>query len=260
MKIAVAGATGRMGRCILDLVAKDNRFEVVAAIASPNDPHIGNRIGVGDHTIALSSKLEEPCDALIDVSVADATVPILAQCEHLQVPIIIGATGHNEQQLARIQQGAHLIPVVKASNFSAGVQTILDTIGQVVQSLGNEYDIEIVETHHRNKIDAPSGTALAIVKELLVSTVGKESDVVFGRSGNTGVRPRGQTAVHSIRLGDQVGTHEIHLSGNGETVTIRHTAHSRETFAFGALRATAWIEGKRAGYYTMRDVMNSVSR
>jgi len=255
MKIAVAGATGRMGRCVIDLAARDNRFDVVAAITNPQDPRAGSRIGVGDHTVPLTTKLETPVDALIEFTVADGTIPILAQCEHLQVPMIIGATGHNEEQLARIQQGAHLIPIVKASNFSAGIQTILDSIGGFVRSLGNGYDIEVVETHHRNKVDAPSGTALTIVDELLDATGRTGCDVIFGRHGETGVRPKGQIAVHTIRLGDQIGTHEIHLSGHGETITLRHTAHSRETFASGALRAAAWIEGKKPGFYTMRDVI-----
>ncbi len=255
MKIAVAGATGRMGRCVIDLAARDNRFEVVAAITNPSDPLAGKSIGVGDHVIPLLTKLETPVDALIEFTVGDGTVAILAQCEHLQVPIIIGATGHNDQQLARIQEGAHLIPIVKASNYSPGIQAILDAAGNVARALGEGYDIEVVETHHRDKVDAPSGTALTIVDELLDATGKTGSDVIFGRHGETGVRPRGQIAVHAIRQGDQIGTHEIHLSGHGETVTLRHTAHSRETFASGALQAAAWIEGQRPGFYTMRDVL-----
>jgi len=255
MRIAVAGATGRMGRCVLDLAGKDRRFEIVSAITVGNDPRAGGCIRVGDHSVELTTKLESPCDALIDFTIAGATAYLLAQCEHLQVPMIIGATGHNAEQLARIQQGAHLIPIVKACNFSSGIQAILDIVPSLVHSLGVGYDIEVVETHHRNKIDAPSGTALTIVEQLLDATGKSGRNVVFGRHGEMGVRPEGQIAVHAIRLGDQFGTHEIHFSGHGETITIRHTAHSRETFAAGALRAAAWIEGKSAGFYTMRDVL-----
>jgi 4-hydroxy-tetrahydrodipicolinate reductase len=128
----------------------------------------------------------------------------------------------------------------------------------LARELGEDYDIEVAETHHRHKIDAPSGTALAIVDEILRATGRTRSDhVVFGRHGETGARPRGQIGVHALRLGDTVGRHEVHFSGHGETITLGHTVHSRDTFAAGALRAAAWVIGKDPGLYSLRDTLNT---
>ena len=160
--------------------------------------------------------------------------------------------------------------IVKAANFSIGMQALLNVVGRVAVELGEEYDVEIVETHHRHKIDAPSGTALTIVAEIqkalnpsrereradpVASPLVGGAGLVFGRQGTVGERPKGQIGVHAVRMGDIVGQHEIHFSGPGETITIRHTAQSRETFAAGALRAAAWVIGKPPGLYSMRDVL-----
>lgn len=244
IRLAVAGAAGRMGRCVLELAARDSRFKVAAAID----------LGTQEPVPAY--------DVLIDFTDAAGTMEWLKTCESRRLPMVIGATGHDEVQLARIVQVARSIPIVKSANFSVGVQVVLNVLGRIEKELGEEYDIEIVETHHRHKIDAPSGTALAFAGEIQggreLSRDRKGTDhLVFGRHGKVGERPRGEIGVHSIRMGEIVGQHEIHFSGPGETITIRHTAHSRETFAAGALRAAAWIIGKPPGLYSMRNVLGT---
>ncbi len=254
IRLAVAGAAGRMGRCVLELAARDSRFQIVATL------------GTGD-------QLQSNCDALIDFTDAAGTMPWLDACETQRIPMVIGATGHDKAQLARINQVARSIPIVKAANFSVGIQAVLNVLGSFARELGKEYDVEIVETHHRHKIDAPSGTALSILAEVQRTNEqclerkgagkgaepppGDATSVVMGRHGTVGERPRGQIGVHAVRMGDIVGQHEIHFSGPGETITIRHIAHSRETFAAGALRAAAWIIGKPPGQYSMRNVLGT---
>ena len=244
IRLTVAGAAGRMGRCVIELAAHDSRFEIAAAI---------------DRS---AQRTLPTCDVVIDFTDSAGTMQWLEACETRRVPMVIGATGHDEAQLARIAQVARSIPIVKAANFSVGMQVVLNILGRTAKELGDEYDVEIVETHHRHKIDAPSGTALAFASEI---QGGKEQSrdregadhLVFGRHGKVGERPKGQIGVHAIRMGEIVGQHEVHFSGSGETITIRHTAHSRETFAAGVLRAAAWIIGKPSGLYSMRNVLGT---
>ena len=244
IRLAVAGAAGRMGRCVLEVAAHDSRFEVVAAI------DLGTQ------------QLIPACDVLIDFTDAAGTIEWLKTCESRRLPMVMGTTGHDEAQLTRITQVARGIAVVKAANFSVGVQVVLGVVGRIVAELGDEYDIEIVETHHRHKSDAPSGTALSLLAEIQRGTEqvrGRKGPdhVVFGRRGKVSERSKGEIGVHAIRMGEIVGQHEIHFSGPGETITLRHTAHSRETFAAGALRAAAWIIGRPPGLYSMRNVLGT---
>jgi len=255
IRLAVAGAAGRMGRCVLEAAAHDSRFEVVAAIDLGTQQFI------------------PACDVLIDFTDAAGTMEWLKTCESRRLPMVMGTTGHDESQLTRIAQVSHAIPIVKAANFSVGMQVVLNALGRIAKELGDEYDVEIVETHHRHKIDAPSGTALTLLAELQRSDDQNRdrkgagnavrsppvdgTTVVFGRHGKVGDRPKGQIGMHSIRMGDVVGQHEIHFSGPGETITIRHVAQSRETFAAGALRAAAWVIGKHPGMYSMRNVLGT---
>lgn len=258
-RLTVAGAAGRMGRCVLELAARDPRFEVAAAI---------------DRS---AQRTLPTCDVVIDFTDSAGTMQWLEACEARRIPMVIGATGHDEAQLSRIAQVARSIPIIKVANFSVGMQVVLNILGRIANELGNEYDVEIVETHHRYKTDAPSGTAKAMVEQIvaarsvrtrsardgpgedpLAGARGSDSPpIVFGRCGKLGERPEGEIGVHAVRMGDVVGQHEIHFSGPGETITIRHTAHSRETFAAGALRAAAWIIGKPPGLYSMRNVLGT---
>lgn len=261
IRLAVVGATGRMGRCVLEFASRDQRFHIEAALTGPQDPLRGKALRVGNTDIPIVEKLENVCDVLVDFSLPAGTITYLDVCQRRRIPMVIGVTGHDEAQIALIREAARNIPIVMAANFSVGVNAVLGLLRPLVRALGIEYDIEIVETHHRHKADAPSGTALAIVNGITsgISTAarrnGESADIVYGRSGKTGDRPAGQIGIHAVRMGEVVGQHEIHFSGCGETVTIRHTAHSRETFAAGALRAAAWIASREAGLYSMRDVL-----
>jgi len=256
IRLGVIGATGRTGRCVVEMAMHDDRFELVAALTKPGCQTIGSTLRVGDRSIVVAERLGVEVDVLIDFAVAAGTMAWLEVCHKRGIPMVTGATGHDEQQLARIEEVARSIPVLKASNFSLGIQALLGIVGPLAKALGESYDIELVESHHKRKVDAPSGTALTLVEEIARATGrSKDEDVVFGRHGHTGERPPGQVGVHAVRMGDGIGWHEVHFAGPGETVTVRHNVHSRDTFAAGALKAAAWIVGKPPGLYTMRDVL-----
>ena len=271
IKLAVAGAAGRTGLSVLKLAARDQRFEIVAALTKLGCNSTGTSVRAGDRRIVITETLDGQCDVLVDFAVAAGTMAWLGVCKERHIPMVIGATGHNDQQLATIGEAAKHIPVLKATNFSLGIQAVMKVVGSLARELGESYDVEIVEAHHRFKVDAPSGTALTLVEAIWAARGSPQhpallvkpalpgqaecGDIVFGRHGQVGERPAGQIGVHAIRMGDAIGQHEIHFSGPGETVTIRHSVHSRDTFAAGALRAAAWIVGKPAGLYGMADAV-----
>lgn len=257
IRIAVAGIQGRMGQSVLAAAARFSDLEIVCGLVPRKSSDVGTHLDHGTRRIPLTDQLTVECDVLLDVSTTEGTAAWLAHCERHDIPMVIGVTGHSQAQLKRIKEAAHLIPIVFASNFSVGLNAVLEILAPLANTLGEGFDVEIVETHHRNKVDAPSGTALAIVDQLRhVQKVGSEDlSVIGGRQGTVGPRPAGEIAIHAVRMGDVVGQHEIHFSGFGETVTIRHTAHSREAFASGALRAAMWLVGKGAGFYSMSDVL-----
>lgn len=253
IKLAVAGALGRTGTACVRLASEDPRFDLVAPLTVTKDA--GTVIHTGA-AITACDGLRVPCDVLIDFTVASGTIHWLGQCLETKTPMVIGATGHDEDQLALIRDAGRTIPIVMASNFSVGVAALTDIAGRLAKTLGKDYDIEIVESHHRHKVDAPSGTALTLLDELLRATGRTRDDAVFGRHGHTGARRPGTIGVHALRRGEIVGEHEIHFSSGGETVTIKHTAHSRDAFARGALRASAWITSQSPGLYAIRDVLS----
>jgi len=235
IKLAVAGAAGRMGKKIIALAAADENFKLVAALEGDGHPQLGTDAGelagTGNLQVQLSSDIRADFDVLIDFSQPAGTMNWLNHCRSASRPIIIGTTGHTPEQLAEIESAAQAIPVLKAANTSVGV-------------------------NHRFKKDAPSGTALALQNAIIQAT-GRDpkADVVYGRKGVTGQRPPRQIGMHALRIGDTVGEHTIHFGNLGETVTIQHAAHTRDTFACGALRAAAWIAGKPTGRYDMHDVL-----
>ena len=254
IRLAVAGALGRVGRAALERAARDERFEIAAALTKPACSSSCPTINVADRDITVSETLGVDCDVLIDFTVADGTMAWLEVCRERRIAMVIGVTGHSDEQLARIKEAATVIPIVKATAFSVGIQSILGIVGPLARQLGEDYDVEIVEAHHRYKVDAPSGTALALADEIAAATRRSRDDVVFGREGAVGEKPTGQIGIHAVRMGEIVGYHEIHFSGPGETITLRHTAHSRAAFTTGALRAAAWIVGQRPALYTLGQV------
>lgn len=262
MRIAIAGAAGRTGRRIVALAAEDAAFEVAAALEAPGRPAVGRDAGglagVTGLTLPIADRLSAPFDVLIDFSLPEGTLRWLDVCLREQRPMVIGTTGHDETALRRIREASRQTPVLMAPNMSVGVNVLLRIARQLGAMLDAAYDVEIVEAHHRFKVDAPSGTALALcaaVQEGRRSAGSPEPQVVHGRCGPTGQRPTEQIGMHSLRIGDTVGEHSVQFGTLGETISLSHAAHSRDAFAAGALRAARWIVGKPPGLYDMQDVL-----
>ncbi len=239
IKLAIGGYRGRMGQRLEALVANDARFEVVARYD-------------------LESDAADPAfDVLIDFSAPEGTMKFLSLCQQRRAGLLIGCTGHTEEQKAQITQAAGNIPILMAYNFSLGINLLLNILPRIARELGDDFDAEIVETHHTRKVDAPSGTALTLLDALLEGTGRNRSEhVIHGREGQVGAKPDRQIGVHAVRSGDVVGRHEIIFGGVGESITITHEAHSRDTFAKGALEAAAWIHDKPPWLFTMKDVLS----
>lgn len=262
IRIVVAGAAGRTARRIVALASADPDVNVAAALESPGSNNLGtdagDLAGVGPLSVPLSDHCPEDFDVLIDFSLPAGTIQWLEECRRLSRPMVIGTTGHSDAQLLQIRDAAQRIAVLQAPNMSVGVNVLLRLAGQLGELLGPSYDVEITETHHRFKVDAPSGTALALrdaVSRGRHASGEADPTVVYGRQGYTGQRPPGQIGIHSLRSGDTVGQHTVSFGTLGETITIGHSAHSRDTFAAGALRAAKWIVGRPPGIYDMHDVL-----
>jgi len=240
VRVLLVGAKGRMGQAIKIAAQAEAGVEITAEAdqGDPLEPVIAS------------------VDLVIDFSHADATEEICAACMAHQKPLVIGTTGHASEQLDAIKTAAKSIPVLLASNFSIGVNTLFWLTRKAAGLLGEGFDLEIVETHHRLKKDAPSGTAKRLAEVLCEARgLDYEKDVAHGRQGMIGERPASQIGLHSIRSGDVVGDHTVIFASAGERLELTHRASSRETFALGALRAARWILGKPSGLYSMEEVL-----
>lgn len=262
IKIAISGAAGRMGRRIIALAAQDDEFRCVAAFEVGGTSAIGKDAGeiagIGGLSLPVTDRASAEFDVLIDFSTPAGAMHRLAECMRMSRPIVIGTTGFDERALKEIRAAGESIPVLKAPNMSVGVNVLLRSVRRLAEVLDVSYDVEITEAHHRFKIDAPSGTALALrdaVIEGRQSARGDTPSVIYGRHGETGPRRPGEIAVHTLRTGDTVGEHVVSFGGLGEAVSIGHVARSRDIFAAGALRAAKWIADKPAGLYDMQDVL-----
>lgn len=260
IRLAVNGAGGRMGRRIVALCAEDDRFSLVAALDAPGGSTLGRDAGelagIGRLGVALSDRPSVSFDVLVDFSAATALPAVLALCTEAARPLVIGTTGHAETSREAMRSAARRIAVLHAANMSLGVNVLLGVVERLAAALGDDVDVEIIESHHRFKADAPSGTALALRDAVLRGRGAADGDVVYGRHGLGPPRPRGQIGVHAVRGGDVVGEHEVRFVAMGETVSVRHAAHTRDTFARGALAAAAWIVGRPPGLYSMQDVLS----
>lgn len=264
VRIAVAGAAGRMGQRLVALTHADPELELVAALEQASSPELGRDAGelagIGALSTAVADKTEATFDALIDFTLPDGTMHWLEICEARKCAMVIGTTGHSGEQQARINQAGRSIPILMAPNMSVGVNVILRVAEMLGKLLDPSYDVEIVESHHRFKVDAPSGTAIALrdaVAEGRTAMDGAGPTAVYGRRGETGPRAAGEIGMHSLRIGDTVGEHTVSFGTLGETITLGHVAHSRDTFVLGALRAAKWITDRTAGLYSMQDVLFS---
>lgn len=239
MKILVTGISGRMGQAVQQAVALNEGTE----LASTHD--------VGQDIAAAYDK----ADVAIDFSFHGFTPELLATAVAQGKPLVIGTTGHTAEEKTAITEAAKQIPIVFASNYSVGVNTLFWLTRKATQIL-KDYDIEIIEMHHHHKLDAPSGTARTLAEVVCEETgMDYEKDVMHGRNGMVGARPKREIGMHSMRGGDVVGDHTVIYATDGERVELTHKASSRMTFAGGAVRAALWLADKPAGLYTMQDVL-----
>ncbi|MHC5111326.1 MAG: 4-hydroxy-tetrahydrodipicolinate reductase [Planctomycetota bacterium] len=256
IQVAVAGGMGRLGASILHAAVVHDDFDPVASLVRGGDARIGTPLRVGNQDVMVADRLGVPCDVIIDASTPAGTMEWLGVCERLEIPLITGVTGHDDVQQKRLEEVAKVIPVLHASNFSVGMRVLIRAAALLAEQLGDDYDIEVVEHHHRYKADAPSGSALAIVDGISSRTGRGGPDArIYGREGQGGPRPAGHIGIHAVRMGDVVGRHEVHFGGAGETVTLTHHVQSRGTFALGALRAAAWALDQPPGWYSMDHVL-----
>ena len=262
-RIAVVGASGRMGLCLIKAVVsvKDTRF--TAAIDRPESLTIGKDAGelaaigtIGINVVADLAAVMDEFDVLIDFTCPDASTASIEQCRRAGKKIVIGTTGFNEQQKAEIAKAAEEIAIVLAPNFSVGVNLTLKLLEMTAKVMGDYTDIEVIEAHHRHKVDAPSGTALRM-GEVIAKTLGRDLKdcAIYGREGHTGERDRKTIGFSTIRAGDIVGEHTVMFADEGERIEITHKASSRMTFANGAVRAAVWLADKENGLYDMQDVL-----
>jgi 4-hydroxy-tetrahydrodipicolinate reductase len=247
MKIAIAGAGGRMGRTLIEATLADRELELAAALEVPGSPALGSEIGRAKVTSDIGVVAQ--ADVLIDFTRPEGTLAHLTRARAM----VIGTTGFSDAQRKAVAEAARRIPVVMAANFAVGVNAVYKLAETAARILGEDYDVEIIEAHHRHKVDAPSGTALKLGE--VVAAALKTNDFVHGRHGDTGERPRKQIGFHAIRGGDMVGEHTVLFAGLGERVEITVRSQSRVTYATGALRAAKWLRGKPAGLYDMSDVL-----
>lgn len=263
IRIAVIGAAGRMGRTLIDAVHQTEGVTLGAAVVLPGSTLVGSdageMAGIGPLGVAIADSLEAVCDdfdLLIDFTLPEATGDNLEFCRKADKGIVIGTTGLSEQQRQAISDAGSDIGVVFAPNMSVGVNLSLKLLEMAARVLGDDVDIEVIEAHHRHKVDAPSGTALRM-GEVVAEALGRDLEecAVYGREGQTGERDRKTIGFETIRAGDIVGEHTVMFAGIGERVEITHKASSRMTFAKGAVRAAIWLSGMGKGLYDMQDVL-----
>jgi 4-hydroxy-tetrahydrodipicolinate reductase len=259
-KIALVGVNGRMGRALVQAVQEDKNAVLSAAFVRQGSTltgmDVGEMTGYGRLNVTLQDKLDTTLfDVLVDFTRPEATMAYMQECVTAKKPLVIGTTGFSATELAAMKAAAEQIPIVFAPNFSVGVNLLLGLVAKAAQVL-TDYDIEVIEAHHRYKVDAPSGTALRL-GQAAADALGWDLDscAVYGREGITGERPAQQIGFATVRGGDVVGDHTVLFAGLGERVELTHKASSRLTFAQGAVRAAQWLAHQPAGLYDMQDVL-----
>lgn len=254
-KIAIAGAAGRMGQRLCDLCQQHPDLALAEAVDLPASPAVGQPAAPGSRTV-ITDTYAGAADAMIDFTLPQATEANIARCVETNTALVLGTTGLTDAHQALLDAAAQTIGVVQATNFSLVVNVLNKLAAQAAQLLGDAYDIEIHEAHHRFKKDAPSGTALTLARAICDAT-GRDfdRDVVLGRAGEDAERKPGEIAVQALRLGDVVGEHTVHYATIGERMELRHIGTSRDSYASGALHAAKWLSSQPAGRYTMNDVL-----
>ena len=263
IKVGVIGAGGRMGRMLIEAVQDNPQTTLSAAIERQGSSLVGADAGevaaIGRLDVQIVDNLAaviNDIDVLIDFSLPDATEKNMQICAEHNVAMVIGTTGFNKQQEQVLATASEQVAIVYAGNYSTGVNLSLKLLGMAAKAFGTEADVEIIEAHHKHKIDAPSGTAFMMAEAVAEARGQNLKDVaVYGREGQTGERETGTIGIHAIRGGEIVGDHTVMFIADGEVVEITHRARERMTFAAGAVRAATWIVQQSAGQYNMQDVL-----
>ncbi|PSQ90392.1 MAG: 4-hydroxy-tetrahydrodipicolinate reductase [Proteobacteria bacterium SW_6_67_9] len=265
-RVAIQGASGRMGRNLVAACLDQPNLECSAAIVPATDSQCGHDAGIvagrDPIGIPLSETIDAPTfDVAVDFSRPDGTLELAQACRHAGRPVVIGTTGFSPEQRAQLGSLARDIPVVLAPNTGIGVNVVYGLVGQAARALQQDYDVEVIEAHHRHKVDAPSGTALRL-GEAAAEARGQRFDdqAVLSREGHTGERETATIGFATVRGGEIVGEHTVLFAGEAERIEITHRAQSRSVFAQGAMRAAAWIADRTPGLYDMQDVLGLSGR
>jgi len=262
LKVVIAGCSGRMGHALLESVFADSELSLHAALDRSDSPQIGRDAGEQfgrvsgvkiSHDIVAAL---QGADVLVDFTRPEPSLQYIAACQQSGVKLVIGTTGFSAEHKLQIEAAAKDIAIVFAPNMSVGVTLLINLVQAAAKVLADGYDVEIIEAHHRHKVDAPSGTALRL-GEAAAAALGRNLDdcAIYGREGVTGERDANTIGFATVRGGDVVGDHTVLFAGIGERVELTHKASSRATFALGALRAAKFLATKREGLYDMRDVL-----
>ncbi len=262
-QVAIHGAAGRMGQSIASVLNEHPEATLVAAMDREGSELIGSDMGQlmgrASTGVCITSDVEEflsNVEVVIDFSTAAASAKLLPLCAGQHIPMVIGTTGLDAETRAALERAAERVPIVFAPNYSQGVNALYFLAARATELLGPAFDAEIVEIHHRHKVDAPSGTAVHLGEVVArAKQLDPERAVSHGRSGQVGARPTDEVGVMALRGGDVVGEHTLYLVGEGERVELTHRATDRSIFARGAVRAAQWVVGRPAGLYDMADVM-----
>lgn len=262
-RIAIVGAGGRMGRMLVHAVHQDEDAELVGAVDRPGGHWVGHDAGelagIGPIGVAVTDYAETVvplAQVVIDFSLPDATSSVAAACQSEGVALVLGTTGLAGVEQDAIRRLSASVGVVQAANYSTGVTLLTALVEKAARALGDSVDVEIIEAHHRHKVDAPSGTALRL-GEAAAQALDRDLDTcaIYGRQGAEGPRDRKTIGFETIRAGDIVGDHTVLFAGDGERLELTHRASSRSTFAAGAVRAAHWVAGQPPGLYDMKDVL-----
>ena len=249
LKIALSGSSGRMGRVITDICAKKENMKIVAGFDS-------NALKLSDFPVyADPFEFSGACDVVIDFSNVSSTEQLLSYCLKTRTPVVICTTGHSPEQLAKIGAAATEIPVFRSGNMSIGINLMIDLLRKSASVLGDSYDVEIIEKHHSQKLDAPSGTAIMLA-DALAGALPYEADYTYDRHERREKRPAHEIGIHAVRGGTIVGEHTVLFAGRDELIEIKHTALSREVFAVGAVDAAAFLAAQTSpGLYDMSQMI-----
>lgn len=263
LKIGIVGAAGRMGRMLIKQVAETAGCALAGACERPGSPAIGQDAGllagIGAAGIAVTddaAAMIAQVDAVIDFTTPAATAEHAELAAQAGAAIVIGTTGMGPEHMQALERAARHVPVIVAPNMSLGVNLLMALVEQVARALDDSYDIEIVEMHHRHKVDAPSGTALGLGRAAAAGRgVTLDAAGRLSREGHTGARPRGEIGFATLRGGDVVGDHTVIFAAEGERIELTHKASGRQIYAVGAVRAALWSRGRKPGIYAMKDVL-----